>query len=174
MTAASITIPYAGLDLTVSNTITNTTMYYFPLKRARRADQLILGRVFLRWVHVSVDYESGYFNFSQRRFGPSNSTDIPDIVPIVPISRDERVEAPARIPVGAYVGIAIGAAMLLILLLPIFVARNKGWRPFGKRKTVDDEAEYSKAELHNDAVTDIAVPPVEAMDIERRGSRQAN
>jgi hypothetical protein len=156
--AKTFVLPTAAFILYLDYPLVGNKTRYFAVRRATRADQYILGRAFLQSAHISVDYDSKYFNISQRRFGFPNETG--NIVPIVPkaIVKPET----SGLSRGAYVGIALGsvAAFLVGLLL---LEWKYSWWPFAGSQPKDSfQAQYHKAELH-----DSAISRVEAMEKER-------
>lgn len=87
-----ITLPYGALDLAGKVPFMNPPSRYFPLKRAERAEQYTLGRVFLQGAYVIADYERQSFTVSQALFpdasNDSNKTALVGIAP--PRLEDEK------------------------------------------------------------------------------------
>lgn len=164
--AVTINMPYwnfyqtALLDL---DNITSSKMY-FPLKRAANDSQYILGRTFLQSAYLSADYERNTFNLSQALY-PSSST-AEKIVAVLPPLKEttpgaggpgnggggndsndpNQPDSGSSLGTGAIVGIAVGLAVLalVIILLAFFLYR--------RRKT--------NSKRHELADTDVMLKPV--------------
>ena len=54
-TTINITLPYSAFDLELSLPFVSTKQYYFPLHRAAKGTQYVLGRTFLQEAYVSYD-----------------------------------------------------------------------------------------------------------------------
>tara|TARA_R110002003_G_scaffold121_21_gene10817 strand:+ start:3533 stop:4450 length:918 start_codon:yes stop_codon:yes gene_type:complete len=153
----NFTFPIDVFDLTVTYPFVNSSSRYFPLKRASRSDQYVLGRAFLQETHLSVDYDTKYFNLSQAKFS-GNDTNLVRIRP-----QPATIPQPSTLSSGAYAGIGIGSAVFILLLVYLLFAWRKAWRPFTPQRSFEARlTKYEKPELH-----DKAVPRVEAMEKER-------
>lgn len=105
----SIVLPYAALDLQAGPPTYNVTTNYFPLRRASKGS--VLGRAFLQEAYLVVDWERSNFTLSKAAARGNRTT---NIVPIFPPSRPSSTSA---LSVGAIIGIAIGAAVVVIVLV---------------------------------------------------------
>lgn len=173
-------------DMNLTYPLVDTWKRYFPLKRGRG----MLGRAFFQETHISIDYDSKYFNISQARPGndktrlvaiePRANTTVQGVVPPTednPKStpehppEDSPEDSPEHSPSqslspGVYTGIGLGAAALAFAIVFLILARSKGWWPFkGLKEQQTTEAGYDKPELHNTTVSQVTL--VEAMDRER-------
>jgi hypothetical protein len=157
-TVRSFTLPYAAFDLRVTYPLVETESYYFPLKRASNPDQYILGRTFLQETHISVDYESSYFNLSQAVFNHENEKLERFTIP--PSSANNDSQAPASddrgLSSGTYAGIGVSAGMAAIIVATVLLLWSKRWWPFNGILNWDEEIEgkdqYIKGELHGETV----------------------
>ena len=127
----------------------------FPLGRADKVEQYILGLAFLQSAYLSADYERNTFTLSQAVY-PSSSTK-ENIVPILrPGSNDKHLGA------GAIVGIAVGGFMVLAtsLLLAIILYRRK-------------KARHAKPpELDDTEVQNLVTHELPSSDVCRRNRRR--
>jgi hypothetical protein len=156
-------LPYSAFDLNVSYPLVEEQTYYFPLKRASKQDRYVLGRAFLQETHVSVDYDSGYFNLL--RALPSNNN--PKLETILASTKPSDTSAPrtaeaAGLPPGEYAGIGSGVCIAALIMVVVLLAWKKRWWFFAVRKHTANQDRYDKAELHDDAIQ-----RVEAMAKER-------
>jgi hypothetical protein len=119
----NFTFPYAVFDLTLTYPFVNSSSRYFPLKRASRPDQYVLGRAFLQEMHLSVDCGRKYFNLCQAKFS-GNDTKLVRILPQPAI-----IPQPSSLSSGAYAGIGIGSAVVILLHVYLLLAWRKAWRP---------------------------------------------
>jgi hypothetical protein len=141
-----ITLPYEAFDLTGSPPFVDPSSRYFPLKRADRADQYTLGRVFLQGAYVIADYERQNFTVSQALFPDaskeSNST---ALVGITPLGFEKVANASlggggggggGGLSSGTIAGAVVGpvAAVLLLALGLIYWLRR---RKTGSREPLD-------------------------------------
>lgn len=95
-----ITLPYGAFDLSGSPPFVDPPSKYFPLKRAERANQYTLGRVFLQGAYVIADYERQNFTVSQALFpDASNESNSAALVGIAPLLASN--ESNATTPVGS-------------------------------------------------------------------------
>ncbi|KAH8651561.1 aspartic peptidase domain-containing protein [Tricladium varicosporioides] len=148
----NITVPYAAFDQQLSfpaipNTTygsTESTKYYFPLKRAATEGQYTIGRSFLQEAYLITDYERNTFSVHQA----VHTSDPISNISLVSISRssDTTLSGPITkkksrgISTGAIVGIAIGATgvvALLTLLLFLFRRRSHRKEPIADEKSIE-------------------------------------
>jgi hypothetical protein len=158
-TTRTFTLFYStAFDMNVTYPMVDSSRYYFPLKRALNSDQYILGRAFLQETHISIDYDSGYFNLSRATQG----SDQPSLVAIQRRIIDAKTKS-SKLSMAAYAGIGVGAGVLALVVGLLFLFKIKMWWPFQNMDSPQAFESYGgKAELHNDAV-----PWVEAMERER-------
>jgi hypothetical protein len=135
-----IVLPYAAFDLQVSSPIVNNPQTYFPLRRAVNDTQYTLGRTFLQEAYVVTDYSTHTFNVSQCVFEEGSKQDIVAISPDMPkptssfqpqstsssqpnstsVSQpklENGASSQHHLSVGDIVGIAVGGAAVLALLI---------------------------------------------------------
>lgn len=143
-----IIMPYGSFDLAFSSL--NSSIRYFPLKRAQNDTQYTLGRVFLQQAYVIADYERHNFSISQAVF--PNSSVSPKIVPIFPPNHDQ---GPHSLNGSNLAGIIVGSLSAIIIIAIAWMY----WRHFKKRQLslspakgiheghVERETGYQKPEL---------------------------
>lgn len=137
--SVEIVLPYGAFDLRGSPPFVSPASRYFPLKRAERADQYTLGRVFLQGAYVVADYERQTFSVSQALFPDatrkSNTTivaiDAPSVeqTSTLPTATDtlgsEQTSKPsAGIIAGAVVGSVVGILLIVAGVLWWLRQRN--------------------------------------------------
>jgi hypothetical protein len=113
-----ITLPYAAFDLEAKHPYhdLNETTRYFPLRRAEKKEQWVLGKTFLQEAYITVDWERSRFSIYQCdwTYGkPSN------IVPIISptyakVSAVETNKGDSH--TGVVVGVAVGCIFLVIFI----------------------------------------------------------
>jgi hypothetical protein len=158
----NFTLPYSAFDLNISYPLVEEQSYYFPLKRASKREQYVLGRTFLQEAHISVDYDSGYFNLSQAaHYGEQKLETIVTSTTPQNTSAPKPAEA-TGLPSGAYAGIGVGVGLAALIMTIVGLAWKKRWWMFAVREHTATQGRYDKAELH-----DNAIPRVEAMEKER-------
>lgn len=112
-----IALPYGAFDLSGTAPFTDPPSRYFPLKRAERADQYTLGRVFLQGAYIVTDYERQSFSVSQSLFPDASKTSNTTLVGIAPPDFKE----PSGLKAGAITGIAVGSVLgVLFVGLALF------------------------------------------------------
>lgn len=134
--SVDIRIPYAALDLSIGPPLTNTTSYYFPIKRAESESKYTLGRAFLQEAYVVADYDRGQFQVSQA-LHPGTSVE-QNIKVLYPPGRgpangtkSEGSEDDSSISTGGIAGIAVGVAAVAIsfaVLAWFCIRRRRKWR----------------------------------------------
>lgn len=115
----TIVLPYAAFDLQASPPLYNTTIDYFPLRRASKRS--VLGRAFLQEAYLVVDWDRSNFTISP---ASQRSNRTRDIVAIFPPLENKSSTA---LSTGAIVGIVIGA--VIVLVIPIAFLWWKRRRP---------------------------------------------
>jgi hypothetical protein len=119
----SITLPYAAFDLNASWPIYATSTSYFPIRRSDSDDPNygphILGRTFLQEAYVIADYERGNFSIAQAEL-VSNDQLIFPIYNETTLNQLQNAPASKKLSTGAIVGIAVGAAVLVAILILAF------------------------------------------------------
>jgi hypothetical protein len=105
----SIILPYAALDLQAGPPTYNFSTNYFPIRRASKGS--VLGRTFLQEAYLVVDWERSNFTLSQASKRGNRTRKI------VAISAPSKATTTSLLSVGAIVGIAIGAVVLVVIIL---------------------------------------------------------
>ncbi|CZT12843.1 uncharacterized protein RAG0_16528 [Rhynchosporium agropyri] len=170
-----IVLPYAAFDLNLTAPIVGREARYFPLKRAGNATQYTLGRTFLQEAYVVADYERRNFSVSQALFPPTSLQ--ANIVSIyAPESNagkgtgregNGKIHRGAGLSVGAIVGIAIGAGVILV----IAVVAAMLWRRKKKRRhELADTGIPGPGEKQLPTVVDVT-PDVAKPELDGTGSR---
>lgn len=173
-----VTLPYGAFDMEAtyplaSSTDVNTTLRYFPLRRAFHSWQYTLGRTFLQEAYLHVDYGRAIFTVSQTKF-PSDPADPGNIIPVYPETTDQKVtEAPNQSNQKHKDGIIAGITAGVVLLAAGLVAAAFSHRRHRRRrattissqsnlcdqykviendlKVIENDLEEPKAELAGDA-----------------------
>ena len=119
-----------SFDLYITYPLVNSTSYYFLLKCGTSLDQYVQRRTFLQAVHVSVDYDIGYFNMLQARGGEGKANIVPILLLIL-------VEAnPKGLPTTRLLkelstpqkaGIGVSVSTIVVTICFFFFLRRKGW-----------------------------------------------
>ncbi|KAI9714795.1 MAG: hypothetical protein M1820_000084 [Bogoriella megaspora] len=160
--AVDITMPYSAFDMTITPPYVGIASRYFPLKRANESTQYTLGRTFLQYAYLVVDYERSNFSVSQALF-PSTSmqqslTAIhpPDYAPWVAATAPLKPKK-NHFSSAAIAGIVIGAAGTIgVLGLVTLLARRYRRRAIqGQIARIRDDIQvdqkYEKPELDANA-----------------------
>jgi hypothetical protein len=164
--SVNYTLPYSAFNLRLTYPFVNSSMYYFPLKRASGSALNMLGRTFLQETYVTVDYERS--NFSLYQAYPDGGA--AQIIAIPPPSEDTPPPDPPVLPpsnksghlsTAGYAGIGVGTGIVALLALCLIIAWKKRLGPF-RRRIIQEDDHYNKAELHGHHT-----PWVEAMEKER-------
>jgi len=112
----NITFPYSAFDLQASppyKGLQNVTNY-FPIRRATKENQFVLGRTFLQESYLTVDWERQNFSISACNWGSDLSQK--QIVPIIsPQYTGERNKS-SSLATGAIIGIALGAGFAVVIM----------------------------------------------------------
>ncbi|KAJ4299430.1 hypothetical protein N0V90_004675 [Kalmusia sp. IMI 367209] len=112
----NITLPYSAFDLQASppyKGLTNVTNY-FPIRRATKENQYVLGRTFLQESYLIVDWERQNFSISACNWVFDEGK---NIIPIIsPQYTGERNKS-GRLSTGAIIGIALGAGFALVIII---------------------------------------------------------
>jgi hypothetical protein len=120
-----IALPYGAFDLSGTAPFTDPPSRYFPLKRAERAEQYTLGRVFLQGAYVVIDYERQSFTVSQSLFPDASKTSNTTLVGITPPGFKESSEG---LSVGVIVGIVIGSVLSVFLVAAALFHWQRRWK----------------------------------------------
>jgi hypothetical protein len=159
----NITLPYAAFDLEAKapyRNLANDTRY-FPIRRAYKDKQYILGRTFLQEAYLIVDWERQNFSISQCNwvYGQDKA-----IVPIIsPNYRQDGASAPQpakHISTGPIIGIAIGCGFVFALIVCLIVWSF--WRKRHQKRLVTMRAEIEAKAKAAAAVKE--VPPTSDPD----------
>lgn len=122
---------------------------YFPLKRAEKGSQLIIGRSFLQEAYIVTNYETSMFSIHKARFplDPLRDTSIQTIAPSPsspypgpPTKKDETHNISQGQIAGVAIGVCLGAIALVTTL--VLVRRKRG--PFKDRGNENDTEEYKE------------------------------
>jgi hypothetical protein len=147
----NIKLPYAAFDLQASYPYYNQSQRYFPIRRAANDTQYVLGRTLLQEAYLIVDYERANFTLAQAVW--------PDPMPaanVITISppNSESNKSSTGLSTGAIVGIAIGAAVLIILavLACVFFRRRRRTQKH-QRYELNGDAQVSESASHNPLAT---------------------
>ncbi|KAF2501018.1 acid protease, partial [Lophium mytilinum] len=125
--SVSIVLPYWNFYQTAKPPFINSTLLYFPLKRAQNESQYLLGRTFLQSAYLSANYDRDTFSLSQALYPASSVAQ--NIVPIFPEVATTNITGPqgtgkgksSTLAPGAIAGIVIGvAAIICIVSVAIF------------------------------------------------------
>jgi hypothetical protein len=105
----SIILPYAALDLQAGPPTYNFSTNYFPIRRASKGS--VLGRTFLQEAYLVVDWERSNFTISPASERANRTRRV------VSISTPSKATPASSLSVGAIVGIAVGAVVLVGIVL---------------------------------------------------------
>ncbi|KAL6710792.1 hypothetical protein ACN47E_007849 [Coniothyrium glycines] len=142
----NIALPYAAFDLQASYPFYNESQNYFPIRRAANDSQYVLGRTLLQEAYLIVDYERANFTLAQAAW--------PDPMPAANVvtinSPDSSTSASSSgLSTGAIVGIAVGAAVLIILaVLGFFFVRRRRQQKHQRFELADAQVEESNSRNH--------------------------
>lgn len=143
-TTVEITLPYSAFDLQASppyKGLENETGY-FPIRRASKENQYVLGRTFLQEAYLIVDWERQNFSVS----ACSWVFDQPkSVVPIISPKYEAEVEAAnagksKHFTTGSIIGVALGAGFGVAMAISAVIWWY--WRRRQKRKLELVKAEY--------------------------------
>ncbi|KAI8934836.1 hypothetical protein NX059_008516 [Plenodomus lindquistii] len=123
----NIELPYGAFDLQASYPYYQNATNYFPIRRAANSTQYVLGRTLLQESYLTVDYERGNFSLSQATWpDPLPAANIITITSPNSNQSNPLSSSSSGLSTGAIVGIAIGAASLVLLaLLAVFLFRRR-------------------------------------------------
>ena len=116
----TIIISYGSMALELTPEyphVANTTKY-FPIKKAANSTQYTLGRAFFQHAYVIADYERRTFSVNQAVFTSNRPSQLHEIKALDGIPGSTQPPSdPTAVPVGAWVGSAVGSLCLLLLLV---------------------------------------------------------
>jgi hypothetical protein len=113
----NIQLPYAAFDLQASYPYYPNATNYFPIRRAANESQYVLGRTLLQEAYLIVDYERANFTVAQAAFSdPPAAPNVVTITSKVSAGQDLNTGS-SRLSTGAIVGIAVGVAVLFLLVI---------------------------------------------------------
>lgn len=118
-TTIDIELPYSAFDLQLSPPIYNTTIPYFPIRRAANESQYVLGRALLQEAYVVVDWERGNFTLAQ----VAQQNRAKQIVPIDPVEpQKSKTMSPGE---KAGISVAVVVAVIIAALERWLLWRSK-------------------------------------------------
>lgn len=133
--SVAINMPYWNFYMAATAGDTNSIMqeggFRFPIRRATKDTQYILGRTFLQSAYLSADYERNTFNLSQAIY-PSSSTK-ENIVAILPPglsgqnpgNGDTGSSPRSGLSTGVIAGIAVGGALAVAIVVAIILLHRR-------------------------------------------------
>jgi len=145
--SVDIVLPYGAFDLSGSPPFIDPPSKYFPLKRAERADQYTLGRVFLQGAYIITDYERQTFSVSQALFPDASKTSNSTIVAIEPPGAESPSTLSAGVIAGAVVGAVVGLLIIAIGLFWWFRQRNRKSHIVATEDSYTDKGVLARDEL---------------------------
>lgn len=146
-----IRLPYAAFDLQASYPYYQNATNYFPIRRAANSTQYVLGRTLLQETYLIVDYERANFTLAQAAWpDPLPAANIVTISS--PASTSSTSTSSSNLSTGAIVGIAIGAASLILLAIlgVLFFRRRRRRR---RHRTQSKHYELAGAQVSQSTVT---------------------
>lgn len=151
----TITLPYAAFDLQMGPPTFNPAARYFPIRRTKGG--YILGRAFLQEAYLVVDWERSNFTI-----GPVNRQEN-RTRSIVSIQTPSEASQSHSLSTGAIVGIAIGAAVVVIALIAIV-----WWQIHARRRRKQAAVEAQLARplspyIEDKKIADVEPEPEEAV-----------
>ncbi|KAL6712545.1 hypothetical protein ACN47E_000422 [Coniothyrium glycines] len=137
-TAASVSInmPYWNFYMAATTRDTNSIMqeggFRFPIRRAAKDTQYILGRTFLQSAYLTADYDRSTFNLSQALYPSSSSkADIISMLPpgsagLTPGNNNQGAGSTVALSTAAIGGIAVGGIIFVAASLAgVFFMRRR-------------------------------------------------
>lgn len=177
-TTTNIVLPYAAFDLQIGLPVYNSSVTYFPIRRAANESQQVLGRAFLQEAYLVVDWER--LNFTMAQASHKSNDVSKSVMPILPPS--EAQSHSGGLSAGAIAGIVVGVIVAVVLLC---IAGWLWWRRRNSKKWAAATVKSSKASLgeqslgekdakdsdgHHDGLTELASPTA-AHDSQQAESR---
>jgi hypothetical protein len=162
--SVEIALPYGAFDLSGTPPFTDPPSRYFPLKRAERAEQYTLGRVFLQGAYVVTDYERQNFSVSQALFPDASKKSSTTLVGIAPPGYRE---PSGGLSVGVIAGIVVGSVLgVLFVAVGLFY-----WQRWRKRNVSEtDDARKTRADekmASEDSPRNVVGPELDAQGSQR-------
>jgi hypothetical protein len=145
--SVEIALPYGAFDLSGSPPFVDPPSRYFPLKRAERADQYTLGRVFLQGAYIVTDYERQSFSVSQALFPDASRVSNKTIVAIDAPGTKEKSAPSAGTIAGAVVGAVVGIVLVVLGVLWLIRQRKRKGRTVATEETYTDKDYRENEEL---------------------------
>lgn len=164
-TTVDISLPYAALDLTARppyKGLANETKY-FPIRRAEKENQFVLGRTFLQEAYLIVDWERQNFSVSPCNWAYGQSANVTQI--ISPSYTGELAgKNGIHLSTGAIIGIAMGGgftfAMIVFALVWWYWRRRQKAKMDAVKAKYASEAGSSTKEPHVEKPEDPPTSPV--------------
>jgi len=150
--SVEISLPYGAFDLSGSPPFVDSPSRYFPLKRAKRPDQYMLGRVFFQGAYVIADYERQSFSVSQALFPDASRMSNKTIVAIDAPGAKGKSSPSAGTIAGAVVGAVVGIVLIVIGVLWWIRQRKRKTRIVATGKTYTDKDDRAGEELDGQAL----------------------
>jgi hypothetical protein len=158
-----IALPYGAFDLSSTPPFTDPPSRYFPLKRAERAEQYTLGRVFLQGAYIVTDYERQSFTVSQSLFPDASKTSNTTLVGIPPPGHKES----PGLSVGAIAGVVVGSVLgVLFIAIAVFCWQRQRKRNAGNIDNAEKTSVDEKLASEDSPRTDIG-PELDAQGPQR-------
>ena len=145
--SVEIALPYGAFDLSGSPPFVDPPSRYFPLKRAERADQYTLGRVFLQGAYVVTDYERQSFSVSQALFPDASRMSNKTIVAIEAPGTKRTSKPSAGTIAGAVVGAVVGIILIVMSILWLIRQRKRKGHIVATEETYTDKDYRGEEEL---------------------------
>jgi hypothetical protein len=116
-TTVDISLPYAALDLQAKPPYQglNNASRYFPIRRAQKENQFVLGRTFLQEAYLIVDWERQNFSVSQVNWVFGQNKNIVSILSPQYTNEDGGSSSGSHLATGAIIGIAIGGGFTVAM-----------------------------------------------------------
>lgn len=141
----NITLPYNAFDLQASPPYKGLTeaTNYFPIRRATRENQFVLGRTFLQESYLTVDWERQNFSISACNWVLEQDKNIVPIISPRYTGEQDGQASRSGLSTGAIIGIALGVGFALVL--SVMCAFVVWYRRRRRQKHEDEQAKVEYA-----------------------------